>query len=399
MTNSVIPSAARDLHVSKGITISLAAPLLACALLCSPSPALAQSSPSLTINEDVTVFSFAPDGRLAYAVRRVFSERKLEIQRDDIWVTSPDGKKSRIIEGPKMFRGPVPFSYSVQSLRWSPDGTRLAVEMFTSVMTDQRGETREGLATWLLDAAGKEIKVGGGSALIDGASNAAWLPDGATLAFLHEAVQPRLLFSIRTVKPLSGGGAGLFSNSSFSSVAWDLRPGAANTAVAVERDPSLSGPIRLVRLDLQKEQRRELAQLDGFLGQLSLSPSAKRVAYFTDGETLEIRDLEQPQKLLRLHVAYGTFVWSADERRVLIKRGMFDAGARASGRKSGTLAWVMVPLPEGRLAPSSAKGVQEAELRPALSDLLYQNFAISPDGRWLAVTAPGGRPLQLFPVN
>ncbi|MBI1739107.1 MAG: hypothetical protein HYR58_07655 [Acidobacteria bacterium] len=384
-----------------------------------------QIAPSVTIDEEVTAFAFAPDGRIAYAVRHVFGERKLQLQRDDIWVATMDGKKTRIVEGRKRFVAPVPFSYSIQSLRWSPDGARLAVEMYFSAMTSERGETKEGYATWLLDAGGKEIRIAQDRGLIEDAANSAWLADGATVAFMHEAVQPKLLFDIRTMRATSAGGETPFPELTFSAVAWSISPTRGSAAVAIERNADLSGPIRLVWLDLQKKERRELAQLSGYVGQLSISPSGKLLAYFCDQETLEVREVARPDHVGRVRVGYGAFAWAADDERVLIKRGTFDTSARGSGRRSGSLAWLKLPLLEARpaAAASSAardssaasaktlpappktfpastdKDLPDAELHPALSGLLFQSFAISPDGRWLGVTAHGSRPLQIFPIR
>ncbi len=397
--------------------VAVSAIFLVCMIFLFAPPSLAQSVPALTINEEVTAFAFAPDGRIAYAVRHIFGEKKLQVQRDDIWVATMDGKKTRIIEGQKLFRGPEPFSYAIQSLRWSPDGARLAVEMYTSTMTSEHGETKEGYATWLLDAAGKEVHIAGSPALIEGAGNSAWLTDGATVAFMHEAMQPKLLFDIRTLRAASSGGDTPFPERTFSSVAWDLRPAAGSFAVAIERDTNLSGPIRLVWLDLQKKDRRELAQLSAFAGQLSVSPSGKLVAYFRDQEILEVREVARPDRVGRIRVGYGAYAWANDDERILIKRGTFDTSARGtgSGRRSGSLAWLKLSPLEARPAAAPAKDLsaaparpfpaaterdfRDADLQPALSGLLFQNFAISPDGRWLAVTAPGARPLQVFSIR
>ena len=419
--NGVIPSAARNLlvkaaeaeYLSSALRTSLrsfalSAPLrypllfiyfvFVCLSVILADSLYAQTSPSLTIDEEVTAFAFAPDGRIAYAVRNVFGQKKLQLQRDDIWVATLDGKKTRIVEGKKQFVGPSPFSYSIQSLRWSPDGSRLTVEMYTSTMADEHGETREGYATWLLDAAGKEIRVARGSGMIEEAANSAWLTDGVTVAFMREAMQPKLLFDIRTVRAVSGDPETPFPGLTFSSVVWSLPPSGGSAAVAIERAASLSGPIRLVWLGLQKNERRELAQLSGYAGQLSVSPSGKLVAYFKDQETLEVREVARPDRVGRVRVAFGAFYWSGDESRILIKRGTFDTTARGSGRRSGSLAWLKLPALDARPADAPAKDLPAADLQPALSGLLFQNFVISPDGRWLGVTAPGSRPLQIYPI-
>ena len=416
-------SNSRFLLATRHAPLATAAAFLACMLFLLAPSAAAQATPALTIDEEVTAFSFSSDGRIAFAVRNVFGVRKLQLQRDDIWVATMDGKKTRIVEGKKRFVGPTPFSYSIQSLRWSPDGSRLAVEMYISSMTGERGETKEGYATWLLDAAGKEIKIAQGPGLIEEAANSAWLADGVTVAFIHEAVQPKLLFDIRTMRAASAGGESPFPELTFSAVAWSISTARGSAAVAVERNATLSGAFRLVWLDLQKKERRELAQLAGYVGQLSVSPSGKLVAYFRDQESLEIREVARPDRVGRVRVGYGAFAWAGDEERILIKRGTFDTGPRGSGRRSGSLAWLKLPPLEAppaaassvakdssapakalpappRTFPASAEKVlPAAELQPAMSGLLFQSFAISPDGRWLGVTAPGSRPLQIFPLR
>ena len=380
-------------------------PVLLFVSLFFPPPVAAQALPSLTIDEEVTAFAFAPDGRIAYAVRHTFGVKKLQMQRDDIWIATPDGKRTRIIDGKKLFEKAPPYSYAVQAVRWSPDGSRLAVEIYTSKM-DQDENTKEGYATWLMDTSGKDIAISRGPGTLEEAAGSIWLADGATLAFLHEGMQPKLLFDVRTLRPSTGQIDTPFPDRTFSAVAWCVRRDGTSAAAAIERDSTLSGPMRLVWLDLQKNERRELAQLPGYAGQLSVSPSGKFVAYFRDQETFEVREVARPERVGRVRVAYGPFVWAADESRVLIKRGMFELSTRGSGRRSGSLDWLTLPPLGAPPAAASAKSLAPSavdlpsgNLRPALSGLLFQNFAISPDGRSLGVTAPGSRPLQIFPIN
>jgi len=347
--------------------------LLLLSVIRAPAPVQAQGNPRLTVEEDCSTFAFAPDNRIAYAVRRIMKTKRYDLQRDDIWVTTLEGKKLRIVNGEKFVKSPVPYSYAIQALRWSPDSKRLTVEMLTDEVIDASGNTREGLLTDLMNDDGKEIEIAGtkNSVIPDG-TQAAWLGEAETVAFLTEAVKPKLLFSIGTVRPAGGRGGLIFEGHTFSAVAWDAPH---NAAVAVERDRSLSGPIQLVRLDLVKQSRRELATLDGYLGQLSLSPSGTRVAYFHDGDTLEIRELAAPEKVTRVPAVYGHYEWSPDERRVLLKRG--------PEKKSGDLTWVSIP---------------DGKLTPILHDLVFHDFRISPDGAWLAVTEPGKRTLKVYPL-
>lgn len=342
------------------------------ALLGLPARLGAQAAPLLTIDEDCVAFAFAGDGRIAYAVRRIVSVRKIDMQRDDIWVTSLDGKKKRIVDGGKLVQGNAPFSYAVQSLRWSPDGRRLTVELLTSQMIDERGTTREGYATLLVDEHGKEIKIQGADSVIPEASNAVWLADGVTVAYLTEAVKPRLLFAVQTVRPVAGRGAAMLEGHTFAAVDWDPKQAAG---VAVERDSKLVNPPKLVWLDLQNRTRRELAELTGFLGNLALSPTAKKVAYFADHQTIEVRALDQPDKATRLSAPFGTFAWFPDESRLLLKRGTPKRSAE----------FVSLRLPDGAT-------------EPVLRSLTFRGFQISPDGRLLGVTSPGKRVLYVYPL-
>ena len=356
------------------------------------APTSAQENPTLTVDETCMAFAYAPDGRIAYAVKRILTTKKLDMERDDIWVLGTNGKRRRIVNGEKLIQGPpgfhgvVPFSYAVQSLRWSPDGTRLTVEMLTSEMINDRGDTREGTLALLLDENGKEIKITGADSAIPEAINAAWLGDGVTVVFLKEAVKPKLLYSIVSVRPVSGRGGVLFADHFFAAAAWNAKQ---NTGVAIERDRSLSGPPRLVALDLLKEDRRELATLDGYVGGLSLSPSGAKLAYFRDHQTLELRERAKPERVAQVRVAYGSYQWARDERRILLKRGL--------ERRSGDLVWVALPPMESPRA--SAAAAVEAELRPALHGLTFRDFELSPDGRFLAVMQPGKRNLLVYPVQ
>ena len=362
-TRSLI-GAPRRQSISKLLAIAL---LLSCELLA------AQEKPQLTIEEDCSAFSIAPDGRIAYAVRRVMHQGRWDVQRDDIWISTLEGKRTRIVNGEKLVKSALPFSYSVESLRWSPDSKRLTVQMETIEVTDTHGTTNEQTVTDLMGDDGKEIEIAGTrNSVIRDTEDATWLADGVTVAYLAEAVKPKLLSAIGTVRPAGGRGGTIFDGHYFSAVAWLPKQ---NAALAIERDRNLSGPIQLVRLDLLKENWQGVTLLDGYLGQFSVSPSGQRVAYFRDGETLEIRDLSAPEKAVRVRAVYGHYVWAPDERRVLLKRG--------PEKKSGDLVWVSIP---------------DGDFSPILHDLTFRDFQISPDGRWLAVTQPGKRNLLLYPV-
>ncbi len=358
---------------------------------CAAPPARAQDTPSSTIDDEVTAMAFASDGRLVYAARRLFKTRLYDLQRDDIWLQGADGKRRRIVNGEKLVRGNVPFSYTVNSLRWSPNGRLLTAELITTAVIDAEGNTRDAGMTLLLNDDGKEIRIGSGDAVIQEGSNAAWLADGVTVVFLTEAVKPKLLFSIQNVRPVAGRGGPLFDGRTFLAAAWDTRK---NIGYAVERDRRMEGPPRLQHLDLMKDTADELATLDAFAGGLTLSPSGTKVAYYRDHEVLEIRDLASPTHVARLRVGFGVYEWTPDERRILLKR--------SPEKKSGDLVWFDVPplaAPPAGSPTNSQPPVIEPVLTPALHGLTFREFEISPDGRTLAVIQPGRRNVLFFPLQ
>ena len=335
--------------------------------------------------------AFASDGRLAYATRRLFKTRLYDLQRDDIWLHGADGKRRRIVNGEKLVRGNVPFSYTVNSLRWSPDGRLLTAELITTAVVDPEGNTRDAVMTLLLNDDGKEIRIGSGDGVIEEGTNAAWLADGVTVVFLTEAVKPKLLFSIQSVRPVAGRGGPLFDGRTFLAAAWDARK---SIGYGVERDRRMEGPPRLQHLDLMKDAADELVTLDAFAGGLTLSPTGTKVAYYRDHEVLEIRDLAAPTHIARLRVGFGVYEWTPDERRILLKR--------TPEKKSGNLVWFDVPpltAPLAGMPANSQPSVIEPVLTPALHGLTFREFEISQDGRTLAVIQPGRRNLLLYPLQ
>jgi hypothetical protein len=382
----------------------VAIPFLFAVILLFPGACKAQDNPTFKIDEDITRFTYSAGGRIAYATRHIFSVKKIQLQRDDIWIAEPDGKKRRILFGEKFVRGSGPFSYTVRGLRWSPDGSKLTVDMGTSEMINDDGDTREGTMTLLLDDTGREIMIAGADSVIPGATNAAWLPDGVSVVYLTEQPKPspesaskpapnplpkppsNRLFAMNRVKPFAEGPSALFQGHLFSVVAWNMKQ---DGGVAVERDQSLTGPTRLVVFDLPRETSRVLGTLEGYAGGLTISPSGKKVAYWINNEQLEVRDIDAPDRMARVRVAAGTLAWSANETRVLVKRGPV--------LRSGGLAWV--PLPAlAAFAAGAAPAAAEVFPQSILHDLEFRQFDISPDGKSLAVIEPGKRNLFVYPV-
>jgi len=392
-------SAIKSRHVRGSRWLLAAIPCALTLPLLRPAAASAQDRPVFRVEEEVTAFSFSASGRIAYGARHVFSAKKIQLQRDDIWIAEPDGKKRRILLGEKFERGTGPFSYTVRALRWSPDGSKLAVELGTSEMINDEGDTREGVMTLLLDDAGREIQIEGGDSTIPGASNAAWTADSTAVVYLTQdqldqkpaagAAPAPKYFTANLVRPSAGEKSTLFAGNKFSAVEWDP---AQNIAAAIEPAPnqaSKSEPASLVLLDPVRNTIRKLATLEGLTSGLVLSPSGKRVAYWVNNDQLEVRELDSPNRAARVRVASGILAWAKDELRVLVKRGPL--------RRSGDLVWVKVP-PTSDVAVGSSPRLAEAVPEAILHDLEFRSFEISPDGRSLAVVEPGKRNLYVYPL-
>jgi hypothetical protein len=121
---------------------------------------------------------------------------------------------------------------------------------------------------------------------------------------------------------------------------------------------------------------REVARIEAYQGELNVSPSGKKIAFFADGDTIEVRDMANPAQPIHVKAGFGRFQWGPDEKRVLLKRGPVD--------KSGDLVWV---------------GLYDGRFVPALFGLEYHAFAISPNGQSIAVTQPGRQVLKVYPLQ
>lgn len=363
-------------------------------------PARAQGEPVRTINEEITAFAYAPDGRIAYAVRHVYKSKHYVMQRDDIWAEGSDGKRRRLVNSEKFILGEGPFSYSVDSFRWSRDGRRILAELFTTQAIEGQDRPHDQIMLLMLEDEGKELKTPNPESQVPDAAGGAWMDGGQTVLYLREAVKPGLLFSIDMAQPGAGPNApagarhrALFSGRTFVDAGFDP---AKNVVFAVERDRNLSGPPRLQRFDLNEETDTELATLSEYAGNISISPSGTKAAYYIDREVIEIRDLIAPHRAARMRIGLGVFQWAPDEKRLLLKR--------STEKKSGELVWIDVP-PLAEIAPhkedeaGEAIPVTQVEFQPLLHGLTFRDFQISPDGKLLAVVPPGKRNLVIYPVN
>jgi hypothetical protein len=369
-----------------------ALPLL-CSLICMLSafcslPATRAQDldkPLQNIDEEITAFSFASDGRIVYSVRRNIKTKKYDLQHDDIWIQDANGKRRRLLQGDKFNRGEELFSYAVDSFHWSPNGRLFLAQLFTTSVVEE-GRTEDSFQALAFEDSGKEIHFGKGENVIKDCYNPSWLEDNSTIMYFNEAIKPRMLFSFRYMNISTGPAGPAFEGRTFLDY---NRVPRTNGAIAVEQDRAQSGPPRLQRLELLAQDDKEVATLDSYAGSLSVSPSGKKVAYFVDREVLEVRDLAAPDHFVRLRVGLGVFHWSPDENRIMLKR--------AVERKSGDLVWIMIPqLPAQKTSKEVA--ILTPTPQPILHGISIREFNISPDGRFLAVVLPGKRNLQIFPL-
>ena len=272
--------------------------------------------PVNSIDEDITAFAFAPDGRIVYAVNKPFKTKQYDLEHDDVWIQDAGGKKRRIFVGEKFQRGTAPFTYSVNSFRWSPNGHLILAELFTTTV-DESGKAADSPMTLVLDESSKEVKMGEDNVIKD-AAKPTWLADNATVIYFAEVLKPKVLFSFHYTNRQGAPGL-VFEGRTFLDAV--PVPG-SNTDYAVERDRNLSGPPRLQKLEMLAQDDKEIATLDSFEGGLALSPSGTKIAYYIDKEVIEIRDLAEPNKIARVRAGYGVFRWAPDETRILLKRAV-----------------------------------------------------------------------------
>src|SRR5258708_1793114 len=142
-----------------------------CALVgcCSLPSVRAQNldKPLQSIDEEITAFAYAPDGRIVYSVYRKLKTKVYDaLEHDDIWIQDASGKRRRLLEGQKYTRGDQSFSYLIDSFRWSPNGHFILAQLLTTSVLDDSGKTEDSYQTLLLDDSGKEIRINQGDRVI-----------------------------------------------------------------------------------------------------------------------------------------------------------------------------------------------------------------------------------------
>ena len=338
----------------------------------------------VTIDEEVTAFAYAPDGRIVFSVRRMFKAKKYDLQRDDIWIMEPGGKRKRIFEGQKFTRDEKLFTYQVESFTWSPNGHIIAVQLFTTTMDPNEGSREDAPALLFLDDSGHELHPSAKGPMVMDAQMPLWMRDNQTLVYLTGADTPQGLYAMQFLNVASGPAGKAFEGRTFEGAS---RISGSNTAIGVERSPHFDGPARLQRLEMLSQDDKEIATLDAYTGGLVVSPRGTKVAYFLDKEVLEIRDLSAPVRVARVRVGLGVLQWSADESRIYLKRTI--------EKKSADL--ICVRVPELRAYPPHAEiPVIEPDPMVLLHGLTIREYGLSPDGRFIAVVLPGKRNLQIF---
>ena len=338
----------------------------------------------MNVDDEVTAFAYAPDGRIVFSVRRMFKNKKYDMQRDDIFIAEANGKRRRILEGQKFTHGDKPFTYQVESFTWSPNGHIIAVQLFTTTVDPEDEHHDDVRALLLLDDSGHELHPKGPDPLVTEAEQPMWLRDNGSLVYLTEELSTRELFSMGYLYMSSGPPTKAFEGRTFAAA---VRIPGSNSAIAIERDRNMEGPPRMQKLDLLAQEDKELATLDAYSGGLSISPSGTKAAYFLDREVLEIRDLEKPTHVARMRVGLGVLQWNAEETEIYVKRTV--------EKKSADLVSFQVPglvaFRQGQVVP-----VLEPEPRQLLHGLAVREYGLSADGRYLAVVLPGRRNLQVF---
>lgn len=374
-----------------------------CACICvlagcySLPRARAQEKPTVNIDEDITAFALAPDGRIVYSVDRPFKTKQYDLEHDDIWVQDARGKRRRILFGEKFIHGDRPFTYQVTRFCWSPNGRYILAELLTTTVIDDSGKTQDSTMTLVLEDNGKEVRAGGnrGDMVIENSTDASWLLDSATIVYLTEILKPRILFSFKYFNIAGGPPGFVFEGRTFLAATYVPH---TNVAIAVERNRNMTGPPRLQRLELLAQDDRELATLDAYAGGVSVSPAGDKVSYYIDKEVLEIRDVAEPSRFVRVRVGLGIFQWAPDGKHIFVKRNV--------EKKSGDLVWIDVPILPAAAAFRTAGGDDDRSqqdppvIQPNPTQLLhglaFRDFAISPDGRSIAVISPGRRSLSVY---
>ena len=383
-------SARREFFSARGVFVAAFA-----VALCFGVRAVAQESPPIrTADADCSQFAIAADNTIAYSVPHMKRFEKMTLERDELWLMSPNGKFKEIVDPDKFMPVPPPATYVIQSIAWSPDSQRLSLAMLSKtfpwqpkVKGKKRGQLDDddidntyddnsspvtsaagGNVIALLDSDGQEIKVAGSKTrFIQGALSGTWLADGKTFAYENGSGQ------IVRLTPDDGKSSMLYGEKRFEAIAWDAP---RNRAFAVGE--GLTGQLTLLQLGLLDETVTEVTHIDKIKDTTSMTVSSTgdEIGFFTDGDTIETINLANPSKPIRVKTGPGHFEFDHDNRRILIKRGL--------PKESSDLVWVRL---------------DDGNFTPILHDLIYHDFHIAPDGKSLGVINVGRGILKVYALE
>ena len=65
-----------------------------------PPQSRAQGKSLVKVDEDVQAFAIAPDNRIVYSVQHMRKVKKARLERDDLWISSPEGRQKKIVFPP-----------------------------------------------------------------------------------------------------------------------------------------------------------------------------------------------------------------------------------------------------------------------------------------------------------
>ena len=362
--------------------------IMAVIVICSLPCAFAQNMQKavVTVDDEVTAFTYAPDGRIVFSARKMYKAKKYDLERDDIYVLEQNGKRKKIFSGEKFTLGDKPFTYLIEGFTWSPNGKIVAVQMYTTTVDIDDGSTQDARGLLFLDDQGRILKPGKDAVVLD-AQNPLWLRDNQTVVYMTNKDLPMAVYSLQYLNVMTGPAGKAFEGRTFLDAA---RISGSNSAMAIERDRNMDGPPRIQKLELLSQDTQEVATLDEFAGGLSLSPSGTKAAYYLDKEVLEVRDLTAPNKLARLRVGLGVLQWSEDETKIFLKRTV--------EKKSADLVTVAVPTLRA-YANRAEIPIDEPTPNFLLHGLTIREYGISPDGKFLGIVLPGKRNLEIYSMR
>ncbi len=316
------------------------------------SPAQAALVLTIAGEEPVLAAAFSADGRLAYAIQKTIERGELWARGAEVYVVSLDGKEKKRILRADRFREPRTgriLSFQIDRLAFSPDATKLAVEL-----TPRQGTTE----VFFYKSTGGEISLGGQGNSAAG-YGVAWLGDNS-VGMLEEAAPPRLLHRVFVVRLEAGRFVPLFRPRLFAAVAWLA---GKEEAVLVERDENFSQPPRLLRGNLVSGSVTELATGPDYLGGLRATGDGEEYSYFA-GQNKLVRRKLNGEVTATIAIPFSHYEWLGT---------------------SGALAYLEPEKPGMQTGWLALWNPEQAERARLLPDERIKNFWVAPDGKHVAV--------------